>query len=336
MYALLRSFLFRLTPEAAHKFSLIMLGIVGRLGLLRSCRVHLPTEVMGLTFSNPIGLAAGFDKNGDYLDALGRCGFGFIEVGTVTPKAQPGNPRPRIFRLPAAQALINRMGFNNKGVDYLVDRLRDARYKGIVGVSIGKGFDTPIDLAGHDYVFCLTRVYPYASYVAINLSSPNTPALRDLQGQEHLGYLLEQLKTERMRMVEKTNRYVPLVLKVSPDLDESTLCAMAQICLEHGIDGIIATNTTTERLGVQGMPHAEETGGLSGKPLAAAATKAVRILSKAVDGKIPIIGAGGIMSARDALEKREAGAQLLQIYSGFIYHGPSLLKAIAQKWADVL
>jgi len=328
VYPLLRSLLFRLGPEASHTLALEALKRTHRLGGARLlCRRPplLPRRVMGIDFPNPVGLAAGLDKNGDYLDALASLGFGFIELGTVTPRPQPGNPRPRLFRLPRAQALINRMGFNNKGVDHLVTRVRRARYRGVLGINIGKNFDTPLERATEDYLICLRRVYSLASYVVINVSSPNTAGLRDLQHGELLDELLAALKAEQKLLTVQYARYVPLVIKIAPDMNEAELELVADRLLAHGIDGVTATNTTLGRQGVQGLPHAEQAGGLSGAPLQERATEVVRLLSRYLHGRIPIIGVGGIVNPEGALQKLRNGASLVQLYTGLIYRGPALI-----------
>lgn len=333
MYKLLRPIFFRLDAEVAHGMTLSMLKTAHDMGFIGLLAPHVPprpVSVMGLNFPNPVGLAAGLDKNGNYLDALAGLGFGFIEIGTVTPRPQPGNPKPRLFRVPEARAIINRMGFNNAGVDQLVENIKKARYSGILGINIGKNFDTPIDRAKEDYLVCLRKVYPYASYIAVNISSPNTKNLRQLQQADELGSLLSELKSEQARQAGVHDRYVPLVLKIAPDLDTTEIIQIADQLLEHGIDGVIATNTTVSRLGVENLPHGHETGGLSGAPLRLQSTSVARQLSVALQGKIPIIGVGGIMDSLDAQEKILAGASLVQIYSGLIYRGPQLLSDICR------
>jgi dihydroorotate dehydrogenase len=330
-YSLLRPLLFRLDAETAHHLTLNLLQAAYRLKLLglMAGRHGKPRTVMGLTFPNGVGLAAGLDKNGDYLDALGALGFGFIEIGTVTPRPQPGNPRPRLFRLPEAEALINRMGFNNKGVDHLVENVRRARYRGILGINIGKNFDTPLERATEDYVYCLRKVYPHASYVTVNISSPNTQNLRRLQESNELESLLGALRAERAALAKNHGRQVPLVLKIAPDLTTEQIIAIADLLLRHGMDGVIATNTTVSREGVEHLPHGGETGGLSGAPLRKQSTAVIRQLSLALQGRLPIIGVGGIMDALDAQEKIRAGASLVQLYSGLIYRGPGIVAEIA-------
>lgn len=331
LYPLIRQVLFRLEPEKAHHLALQTLERLYRLGLsqiLFPAPQYHPRQVMGLDFPNPVGLAAGLDKNGDYIEALAALGFGFIEIGTVTPRPQPGNPQPRLFRLPAAQAIINRMGFNNKGVDYLVQQVRHSRYTGILGINIGKNFDTALERAAEDYQICLRKVYAHASYVTVNISSPNTANLRDLQRAGEIDRLLTTLKEEQARLQHEHRRYVPLVVKIAPDMSDQDLEAVAHAILNSQIDGVIATNTTLSRHGVEQMTYGNEAGGLSGAPLTALATSTVRKLHAHLAGKAPIIAAGGIMSGADAMEKFTAGACLVQIYTGFIYHGPTLIREI--------
>ncbi len=326
MYPLLRPLLFSLDPETAHHATLDALRTAYNLNLL--CIKHPatnPRTVMGLTFPNPVGLAAGLDKNGAYIDALAAQGFGFIEVGTVTPRPQPGNPRPRMFRLPEAKAIINRMGFNNLGVDTLVENVKRAKYRGILGINIGKNFDTPIEKAANDYLIGLRKVYPHASYVVINISSPNTKNLRQLQGGDELDALLEQLKAEQENLAELHGKYVPLAVKIAPDLDQEQIRQIAALLIRHRIDGVIATNTTLSREGVENLPHGNEAGGLSGAPVHEKSTAVIRELAVALNGALPIIGVGGILSGADAVEKIQAGAALVQIYSGMIYRGPDLV-----------
>jgi len=333
-YTRLRPLLFRLAPETAHHLSLLGLRLAHDLGLAQALfgkPPALPHTVMGLRFPNPIGLAAGLDKNAECLDGLGALGFGFIEVGTVTPRPQPGNPQPRLFRLPPAEAIINRMGFNNDGVEALVSRLQRRRFQGIVGVNIGKNAATPLERAADDYVFCLRQVYAHADYVTVNLSSPNTPGLRKLQHGEELRNLLASLKAEQTRLHGESGRYVPLLVKIAPDLEPDELEEIAATLLSAGMDGAVATNTTQSRHGVEHLPHGAETGGLSGAPLRQRSTEIVRRLSAATSGKLPIIAAGGILQAEHALEKIEAGASLVQLYTGLIYRGPALIQEIARR-----
>ncbi len=332
-YPVLRSLLFKLDPETAHDWTLTLMGAAPRQPLRwlgAGCVPAVPCRVMGLDFPNPVGLAAGLDKNGECINAWSALGFGFIEIGTVTPRPQPGNPKPRLFRLPQAQALINRMGFNNKGVDYLVDRVRQARFQGVLGINIGKNADTPVERATEDYLICLRKVYAWASYVTVNISSPNTVGLRDLQYGAALEQLLSSLKTEQGRLAAEFGRYVPLVVKIAPDLGDADLPAVGQALRQHGIDGVIATNTTFSRAGVEGLAHAEQAGGLSGAPLLERSTAVVRQLAAILEGQVPIIAAGGIMSGADAAAKLAAGASLVQIYTGFIYRGPPLVREVVQ------
>jgi dihydroorotate dehydrogenase len=281
---------------------------------------------MGLDFPNPVGLAAGLDKNGAYIEALAKLGFGFIEVGTVTPRPQPGNPQPRLFRLPQAQAIINRMGFNNDGIDHLIENIKRSNFHGILGVNIGKNFDTPVDKAVEDYLICFQKAYRYASYVTINISSPNTRNLRQLQNSPELERLLHLLKREQTKLSDQQGKYTPLVIKIAPDLESSQLEAIAQLLIKYQIDGVIATNTTISRQNLEHLPLSNEIGGLSGAPLKPLSTKVIRKLYALLQGTIPIIGVGGILSAEDAKEKIEAGANLIQIYTGLIYHGSDLIR----------
>jgi len=332
LYPLARSLLFALDPEVAHELTLSKLEHAATFGLTRliARRVRdLPVQAMGLTFRNPVGLAAGMDKNAAHIDALGSFGFGHIEAGTVTPVPQPGNPRPRLFRLVPAQGLINRMGFNNDGVERFAANVRaQRRYRksgGIVGLNIGKNAGTPIERAVDDYVACLRAVYEHADYVAVNISSPNTRDLRALQGERELVGLMRALAQERRRLEDEHGRRVPLAVKIAPDLDNSAIAPLADVLVAHGVDGVIATNTTITRDKVQGLAHADETGGLSGAPLRDRATDVVHRLALHLKGTLPIIGVGGIMSGADAAEKIQAGATLVQIYTGFIYAGPDLV-----------
>ena len=340
MYALARQGLFMLPPETAHEFSLEMMRFALRGGAARLMRARVldsPRMVMGLSFPNAVGLAAGMDKNARYIDALGSLGFGAVEVGTVTPRPQPGNPTPRLFRLPKARAIINRMGFNNLGVEQFIVNVEHSRFReqgGILGLNIGKNFDTPLEKAVDDYVFCLRRVYAHASYVAVNISSPNTAGLRGLQHGEAFDDLLARLKSEQQRLAEQCGRYVPLAVKVAPDLNAEEIQSIADTLRRQHIDGLIATNTTLSREGVEGLPHAEEKGGLSGAPVFVRSTDVVRQFSVALAGELPIIAVGGIMSAADAQAKIAAGASLVQIYTGFIYQGPGLIREIAEALAS--
>ena len=328
LYNLARPLLFALDPERVHELTLQGLQRAHDLGATRLVQVPLagePVTVMGLEFPNPVGLAAGMDKNGAHIDAFGDMGFGFIEVGTVTPRPQPGNPKPRMFRLPEAEALINRLGFNNSGVEQFVANVRRARYAGVLGLNIGKNAATPIENALDDYREALAAVYPHAGYVTINISSPNTQDLRSLQRDAQLEQLLAALTAERERLSQLHGRRVPLAVKIAPDLDDAALLRVADTLVAQGIDAVIATNTTIARDAVAGMGHAAEAGGLSGRPLFARATEVVRRLATHLQGALPIIAVGGIVDPQDAVAKRDAGASLVQIYTGLIYRGPALV-----------
>ncbi len=335
LYPLFRPALFSMDAEDAHHLTLDNLRRAQRLGLAGCLGNRIdddPRTVMGVRFPNPVGLAAGLDKDGAYIDGLAAFGFGFIEVGTVTPRPQPGNPRPRMFRLPKAQALINRMGFNNGGVDAFVANVNASRWKaegGVLGLNIGKNADTPIERAVDDYLYCLERVYPHASYVTVNISSPNTKNLRQLQGASELDGLLSALKTAQQRLADRHRRYVPLALKIAPDLDADQIGNIGDALVRHRIDGVIATNTTISREAVKGLPHAEEAGGLSGRPVFDASTAVVRALRAVVGDALPIVGVGGIFDGAQARAKIDAGAQLVQLYTGLIYRGPALVKECA-------
>lgn len=335
LYALARPLLFAIDPEAAHNLTLPALRRAAALGLTSSIAKPQsdPRTVMGITFPNPVGLAAGLDKDGAYIDGLATLGFGSIEVGTVTPRAQPGNPMPRMFRLPQANAIINRMGFNNGGVDIFVANVQASRFyqnkEGILGLNIGKNADTPIDRAVDDYLICLEKVYPYASYVTVNISSPNTKNLRQLQGASELDALLSQLKEAQKRLADQHKRYVPIALKIAPDIDAEQIQTIAQALLRHKMDGVIATNTTINRDAVKNMKHAEEAGGLSGSPVFESSNIVIRALKKELGDALPIIGVGGILSSEDAKAKIAAGASLVQLYTGLIYRGPALIKECA-------
>ncbi|MBX3662500.1 MAG: quinone-dependent dihydroorotate dehydrogenase [Burkholderiales bacterium] len=328
MYPLIRPLLFALDAERAHHLTLESLRFAEACGLAGLCSrriAALPVKVMGIEFPNPVGLAAGLDKNGDYIDALAALGFGFLEIGTVTPRPQPGNPRPRMFRLPAARAVINRMGFNNHGVDALLANVRRARFRGVLGINIGKNFDTPIERAAEDYLACLRKVYEHASYVTVNISSPNTRNLRQLQQGDELGHLLSALRDERERLADRHGRRVPLALKIAPDLEADQVSAIAELLLVHHIDAVIATNTTTARDAVAELPHGREAGGLSGAPLTAQAQNITAQLVAALGGALPVIGVGGIMCGADAAARMGAGASLVQLYTGLVYAGPALV-----------
>jgi len=337
-YPLARPFLFALDPETAHELTFAGLDRAARLGIARMLAPRLPASpvtVMGITFPNRVGLAAGLDKNAAHLAGLAALGFGFLEAGTVTPRPQPGNPRPRMFRLPRAEALINRLGFNNGGVKAFVANVARTRYSGVLGINIGKNFDTPNERAADDYVACLRAVYPKAHYVTVNISSPNTKGLRDLQAEDMLAALLVRLKGEQAALAQAHGRYVPLAVKIAPDLSDDALRGIARLLIAHKIEGVIATNTTIARDGVAGQPHAEEAGGLSGAPLRERSTAVVRTLARELDGAVPIIGVGGILSGQHAREKIAAGASLVQVYTGLIYRGPALVaecvEALAHK-----
>lgn len=328
MYNLARQLLFKFTPETAHELSLDLIGAGGRLGLntLLGKVPTLPVRVMGIDFPNPVGLAAGLDKNGQAIRGMSQLGFGSVEVGTVTPRPQPGNPKPRIFRLPEAEAIINRMGFNNEGVDALLERVDASRFKGVLGINIGKNFDTPVERAQDDYLLCLDKVYHQASYVTVNVSSPNTPGLRSLQFGDSLKQLLDALRLRREDLEVLHGKRVPLAIKIAPDMTDEETVLVAQAVLQSGMDAIIATNTTLGRDGVAGLAYADEAGGLSGAPVREKSTHTVRVLADTLKGRLPIIAVGGITEGRHAAEKIEAGASLVQLYSGFIYKGPALIR----------
>ena len=338
IYSLAKPLLFQFDAEVAHDITLKGLKLAeqsGALSLYPAPPVCQKRQVMGLTFSNPVGLAAGLDKNGAVIDGLAALGFGFIEIGTVTPRPQPGNPKPRLFRVKEALGIVNRFGFNNLGVDNLVDNVKAAQYKGqtsnqILGINIGKNFDTPMENAVDDYLICMRKVYAYASYITVNISSPNTKNLRALQEKETLSALLSTLKLEQIKLADQHGRYVPITLKIAPDLEHEQIKEIADLLVEHKIDGVIATNTTLSRDLVQGMEHADETGGLSGAPVREKSTLVIQQLSQRLQGALPIIGVGGILSGADAVEKIAAGADLVQVYSGLIYKGPTLVHDICR------
>jgi dihydroorotate dehydrogenase len=336
LYALTRPLLFSIDPEAAHNLTLPALRRAAALGLTRAFArpADDPRTVMGIRFANPVGLAAGLDKDGAYIDGLAALGFGSIEIGTVTPRAQAGNPKPRMFRLPAAKAIINRMGFNNGGVDAFVANVQASKFyqnkEGVLGLNIGKNADTPIERAADDYLECLRKVYPFASYVTVNISSPNTKNLRQLQGASELDALLAQLKQAQGRLADQHKRYVPLTLKIAPDIDGEQVKEIAAALLRHKIDGVIATNTTLSRSAVEGMPHGSEAGGLSGAPVFELSNRVIRALRSELGDELPIIGVGGIMKGADARAKIAAGAALVQLYSGLIYAGPALVRDCAR------
>lgn len=332
-YQLAKKLMFCTDAEKSHHFALGSLKTLQHTPLSVLWRQQLPVKpvtVAGIRFDNPVGLAAGLDKNADCIDAFAQMGFGFIEVGTVTPRPQVGNDKPRIFRLPEANAIINRMGFNNKGVDYLVENVKNARYKGVLGINIGKNKDTPNEQGKDDYVHCMRKVYSYASYITVNISSPNTPGLRDLQFGDALMDLLVSVKNEQLDLAAKYQKYVPVFVKIAPDMDEVAVQQVADTLLQSKMDGAIATNTTLDRSLVQGLQFAEEMGGLSGAPVRVKSTSVIRQLRAAVGPDFPIIGVGGIDSAEAAAEKFAAGAQLVQVYTGFIYQGPDLIRSIVK------
>ena len=330
MYSLVRKFIFSMQPESAHEFTIKALKMAGKLPFPIFPTPDNPVEVMGLKFKNPIGLAAGADKNGEAIDGFGKLGFGFIEVGTVTPLAQDGNPKPRQFRILEAKGIINRNGFNNLGVDVLVENVKRAKYDGILGINIGKNAVTPIENALDDYQICLRKVYEHADYITVNISSPNTKNLRSLQYGEALDELLSGLKAEQAQLSQKFQQYKPLVLKIAPDLTEEEIASVADSLIRHRIDGVIAGNTTLSRETVAGLTNAEQVGGLSGKPLNALSTKLIMQLANELNGALPIIGSGGIHSLASGQEKIDAGAKLLQVYSGLIYEGPGLIQTLAK------
>jgi len=336
LYELARKALFATDPETAHELTLESLRLGHRLGATRlMCKVqHQPVSCMGLEFPNPVGVAPGLDKNGDYFEALGDLGFGFVEIGTVTPRPQPGNPKPRVFRLQEAQAMINRLGFNNKGVDHLVKKVRNHRFKGILGINIGKNFDTAIENAAEDYLHCLGKVYPYADYVTVNISSPNTKNLRELQEEEELDRLLAELSRRRKELADQHGRCVPMAVKVAPDLEKGALSAIARVVSRHRMDAVIATNTTVGREGVEGMKHADEAGGLSGAPLKKKADRVLAALRSALPPEIALIGVGGITTGQDAVDKLALGADLVQFYTGMVYRGPELVAECLQAIAN--
>jgi len=342
MYSWLRKGLFSLAPETAHELAMESMKFVGHFGLprrLAGAPVDDPLVLMGIEFPNRVGLAAGLDKNGDYIDALGQLGFGHLELGTVTPQPQPGNPQPRMFRVEPAQAIINRMGFNNKGVDHLVERLEARRYSGVVGANIGKQKETPVDKAADDYLICLKKVYPHCDYVVVNISSPNTENLRQLQDSGHLRELLAELVRAGNAHADTFEDRRPIVVKIAPDWEDAALESALETIAASGIDGLIATNTTVGRDAIAGQPHANEPGGLSGAPLLAPANRVLARCRAVLGESFPIFGSGGIMRGEDAVDKVRAGADLVQLYTGFIYHGPDLVgscaRAICEECKDV-
>ncbi len=333
IYSLAKPLLFQFDAETAHDLTLKSLKYAEKSGILSlyatpsACE---PRSVMGITFPNAVGLAAGLDKNGAVIDGLAALGFGFIEIGTVTPRPQPGNPRPRLFRVQEAQGIVNRFGFNNLGVDNLIENLKATKYKGVLGINIGKNFDTPNESAVDDYLICMRKVYAHASYITVNISSPNTKNLRALQEKEALSNLLATLKQEQLKLADTHGRYVPIALKIAPDLDQSQVNEIADLLMAYKIDAVIATNTTLSRDAVKGMENADESGGLSGAPVREKSTLVIQQLSLRLQGALPIIGVGGILSGADAVEKIAAGASLVQVYSGLIYKGPKLVHDICK------
>lgn len=326
LYSLARPLLFSMAPERAHDLTLSLLKSAHKIGFIRQKIDAKPVTCMGIEFPNPVGLAAGLDKNGAYIDALAALGFGFIEIGTITPRPQAGNPQPRLFRIPEAKAIINRMGFNNHGVDQLVENVKASKFKGILGINIGKNADTPVENAVDDYLICLEKVYNYASYITVNISSPNTKNLRSLQSGDALTELLDTLKQRQLELAEQYHHYVPLVLKVAPDLSREDIDFIAAQLITFKIDGLIVTNTTLSRDGVENLAFGNEAGGLSGAPVFEKSTACLRQFAEVLNGQIPLIGVGGITQGEHAVAKIEAGATLVQIYSGLIYTGPELVK----------
>ena len=332
LYQIAKPLLFQLDAECVHDITLKGLKLSEKIGLLHFSKPPAcqPREVMGLSFPSPVGLAAGLDKNGAVIDGMAALGFGFIEVGTITPRPQSGNPKPRLFRIKEAEGIINRFGFNNLGVDQLVKNVEAAKFRGILGINIGKNFDTPNEKAVNDYLICMEKVYAYASYITVNISSPNTKNLRDLQEKKALSSLLATLKQAQKNLTEQHGKYVPLALKIAPDLTETQVSEIAELLMQHQIDAVIATNTTLARTMVKGLPYAEEAGGLSGAPVRNLSTVVIQQLSKHLQGALPIIGVGGIVCGADAVEKIAAGASLVQVYSGLIYKGPALIHDVCE------
>ncbi len=336
LYPLIRKGIFAMQPENAHDLAISALKIAGypllnkALKAILACPQGTPKTVMGVKFKNPIGLAAGADKNGEAIDGFGAMGFGFIEVGTVTPLAQDGNAKPRQFRIVEAAGIINRNGFNNKGIDNLIENVKKAKFDGTLGINIGKNKITPIEKGKDDYIFCLNKAYNYADYITVNISSPNTPDLRQLQYGDALDDLLKSIKERQLYLRDQYNKYVPIAVKIAPDLTEAEVVQIADTLRRHHIDGVIATNTTISRDTVTGLPNSEQIGGLSGKPLQDKSTAIIRRLHQELKGDIPIIGSGGIDGVANAQEKIAAGAELLQVYSGLIYHGPALVKELVK------
>lgn len=332
-YPIIRFILFRIDPEKTHDLTLKWLKRIERSPfrfLIAQPQVNDPFEILGIEFPNRVGLAAGLDKNGSCIDGFAALGFGHIEIGTVTPRPQPGNPKPRLFRLPKANGIINRFGFNNLGVDNLVSNVKQSKFKGVLGINIGKNFDTPVEKATEDYLICLEKVYPFASYITVNISSPNTANLRKLQFGEALEALIVAIKSKQSELQLAHNKFVPILIKIAPDLNEQEINELAKTFVKLKVDGVIATNTTFSRQGVEDLNYADETGGLSGAPVFDASNSVLEKLAARVNGQFPIIGVGGICSAEDAVTKVEKGASLVQVYSGFIYEGPNLVTQIAK------
>ncbi|MDK4658001.1 quinone-dependent dihydroorotate dehydrogenase [Kingella kingae] len=327
LYDLIRPLVFNFDPEQAHGLTLKTLARAEKCGVLPRVNPHTqPTTLMGLALPNPIGLAAGMDKNGECIDGLAALGFGFIEIGTVTPRPQAGNPKPRLFRSPEHQAIINRMGFNNDGIDQMIRNITRSQYRGVLGINIGKNATTPIENAADDYLICLEKAYAHASYITVNISSPNTQNLRSLQGGDELSKLLTALKNKQAALATQHSRYVPLAVKIAPDLDEAQIADIAHVVLQTEMDGIIATNTTIDKSALGASPLAQEAGGLSGAPVREPSNRVLKALAQELAGKVPIIGAGGVLSGKDAAEKIQLGATAVQIYSGMVYRGPELVK----------
>ena len=327
LYDLIRPLVFNFDPEQAHGLTLKTLARAEKCGVLPRVNPHTqPTTLMGLALPNPIGLAAGMDKNGECIDGLAALGFGFIEIGTVTPRPQAGNPKPRLFRSPEHPAIINRMGFNNDGIDQMIRNITRSQYRGVLGINIGKNATTPIENAADDYLICLEKAYAHASYITVNISSPNTQNLRSLQGGDELSKLLTALKNKQAALATQHSRYVPLAVKIAPDLDEAQIADIAHVVLQTEMDGIIATNTTIDKSALGASPLAQEAGGLSGAPVREPSNRVLKSLAQELAGKVPIIGAGGVLSGKDAAEKIQLGATAVQIYSGMVYRGPELVK----------
>lgn len=327
LYDLIRPLVFNFAPEQAHGLTLKTLARAEKCGVLPRVNPHTqPTTLMGLALPNPIGLAAGMDKNGECIDGLAALGFGFIEIGTVTPRPQAGNPKPRLFRSPEHQAIINRMGFNNDGIDQMIRNIARSQYRGVLGINIGKNATTLIENAADDYLICLEKAYAHASYITVNISSPNTQNLRSLQGGDELSKLLTALKNKQAALATQHSRYVPLAVKIAPDLDEAQIADIAHVVLQTEMDGIIATNTTIDKSALGASPLAQEAGGLSGAPVREPSNRVLKALAQELASKVPIIGAGGVLSGKDAAEKIQLGATAVQIYSGMVYRGPELVK----------